>query len=113
MSIKNNYPQNPREPENNENDDNAGEIIEEDDTSFSDISNLPGHADFFRKILNAKGLADLHNKVMTVNWRGYSGNVSPNVLPLQKDDLLKRLLIALDGVNNPTKDELEVLYLYQ
>lgn len=78
---------------------------------FSGISTIDGHRIFLEKLIEAKKFVDINSKIMTVKWRGFSTNVSPNHPPYTPDLLLEKLLQAIVSIVEVTPEEKEVSYI--
>lgn len=60
-------------------------------SSFPEFSHVPNHNDFIKLMLNAKAYADLNQTTATVQWKGHSTMVEPNLPPFTKEVLKEKL----------------------
>lgn len=78
--------------------------------SFKGISPFASHFEFLKMLIEAKAVADIENRNVPLQWRGYQTKVVPNHHPLKKETLRDRLLLALAGIANLTEEENTVRY---
>ena len=79
---------------------------------FRNISNIPDHDDFIQMVINAKAMGLANSNPASITWRGYTTAIRPN-FELTRDNLRKKLILALQHVVSPSKEENEVYkYIY-
>ena len=75
---------------------------------FLDVSNIPGHQDFVQLVINAKVLATIEGSSTSINWRGYSSTIFPE-LEMTTKNLRHELLNALQCISELSDVEKKVI----